>query len=136
MRGIRVNPAPWTCVDCGASGVALMTGVVPVRCDECKRAHRAKLSREARARNPEAAARYQRDYRLKRYGVGPLEYELMVERAGGACEACGARGELHVDHCHTTRRGRGMLCPPCNKALGLVRDDPARLRALADYLER
>ncbi|WP_460791172.1 endonuclease domain-containing protein [Nocardioides maradonensis] len=35
-------------------------------------------------------------------------------------------------------RGRRSepLCPPCNKALGLLEDDAARLRTAAAYLER
>ena len=37
---------------------------------------------------------------------------------------------------HVTRAVRGLLCDPCNKALGLMQDDPARLRAAAEYLER
>jgi hypothetical protein len=30
---------------------------------------------------------------------------------------------------------RALLCGNCNKALGCMADDPARLRAAADYLE-
>lgn len=60
------------------------------------------------------------------------------------CEVCGAkpctagRGNrmvLDFDHCHRTNKFRGWLCGPCNRALGQVNDDPARLRALANYLE-
>jgi hypothetical protein len=31
---------------------------------------------------------------------------------------------------------RGVLCGPCNLALGHVKDDPERLRRMAEYLER
>jgi Recombination endonuclease VII len=41
----------------------------------------------------------------------------------------------HLDHCHTTMQVRGWLCSPCNRALGMLQDDPAVLRAAADYLE-
>ncbi len=53
-----------------------------------------------------------------------------------SCEACGGveRGVV-FDHCHSTGRARGWLCGPCNLALGLVKDAPARLRALAEYVE-
>lgn len=56
------------------------------------------------------------------------------------CEVCGykpaegGRG-LHFDHCHETGKFRGWLCNWCNLALGHVKDDPARLRALISYLE-
>lgn len=43
--------------------------------------------------------------------------------------------EIHADHCHRTGVPRGILCRDCNLAAGRVRDDPARCRALADYLE-
>jgi hypothetical protein len=40
------------------------------------------------------------------------------------------------DHDHTTGQFRGWLCHRCNVSLGLMADDPVRLRAAADYLER
>lgn len=43
--------------------------------------------------------------------------------------------EIHADHCHRTGVPRGVLCRDCNLAAGRVHDDPARCRALADYLE-
>lgn len=135
-KGCRKTPVTWSCVDCGLHSVAEMTGVVPLRCPECKARRKASLQKAYRAANPEASAKHQLDYRLKAYGVGPNEYAAMVSRAAGACEACGHRGVIHIDHCHKTRTGRGMLCPACNKALGLLLDSPARCRALADYLER
>lgn len=56
------------------------------------------------------------------------------------CEACGATDmstkELHIDHCHTTGVVRGVLCHACNTSLGLLNENPERLRALADYIER
>lgn len=54
------------------------------------------------------------------------------------CEVCGGRGKASVslDHDHLTGMFRGWLCGNCNRALGLVDDNPATLRALADYLER
>ncbi len=52
------------------------------------------------------------------------------------CERC---KEFHryicFDHDHKTGMFRGWLCDRCNKVLGLVYDNPATLRALADYLE-
>lgn len=133
-KGERAKPVAWVCVDCQTEGLATMTGVVPFRCAPCKTRHKAGLVRAQRARNPEADAVYQRTYRLKRYGISAQEYAAMVVRADGRCEVCGDPGVLHVDHCHRERRGRGMLCPPCNKALGLLRDDPERLEALASYV--
>ena len=73
------------------------------------------------------------------YGIGIEEFNEMLKEQGGQC-VCGAtKGRsnaeaLHVDHDHNTGLIRGLLCHRCNRAIGLV-DDPASLRALADYIE-
>ena len=74
-----------------------------------------------------------------RYGLTPAEYEAL----GNACRVCGSADDQVVDHDHACcpdKRScgkcvRGLLCGPCNKAAGFLRDDPVRARALADYLE-
>ncbi len=63
------------------------------------------------------------------------EYVAAVESAAGCCQLCGREADLHTDHCHTTRLFRGLLCSTCNTGLGKFGDDPAKLRAAADYLE-
>lgn len=65
----------------------------------------------------------------------------MAAAQGGVCAICGngaedtQHGLLHVDHCHDKGHVRGLLCSPCNLALGLFRDNPALLRRAAEYLE-
>lgn len=74
-----------------------------------------------------------------RYGIGLVEYDVLLEAQGGVCPICGALEPkpygFHVDHDHKTGAVRGLLCGNCNTACGLVQDDPVRLRAAADYLE-
>lgn len=84
----------------------------------------------------------------KKYGLSVEDYEKLARRAGGKCEACGGsiphhlgdeadlRAKVAIDHDHATGAIRGLLCAPCNCAIGYMFDDPARLRAAADYLER
>jgi hypothetical protein len=55
--------------------------------------------------------------------------------AAACCEVCSQRCKTVWDHCHRTGKFRGWLCSPCNTALGMVYDNPATLRALADYLD-
>src|SRR5258706_2383981 len=53
------------------------------------------------------------------------------------CDICKQNNRwICFDHCHASGRFRGWICDRCNKVLGLVEDDPALLRALAEYLER
>jgi hypothetical protein len=60
-----------------------------------------------------------------------------LSQQGGVCavKGCGNYGRLLIDHNHETGEVRGLLCYSCNTALGLSRDDPVRLRALALYVE-
>jgi hypothetical protein len=69
-------------------------------------------------------------------GLTEGRYAELLARQDGRCAACQDvfRGSPHVDHSHRTGEVRGLLCGPCNTGLGQFRDDPARLRAAADYL--
>jgi hypothetical protein len=50
------------------------------------------------------------------------------------CDVCAMSGRICLDLDHATGLFRGWLCEHCNRALGAVRDDPALLLMLADYL--
>lgn len=97
-----------------------------------------------RAAHPEQAREQARSgQRKRRHGTSREEYAAMVEVADGKCQICGVdprstdgRGDyLAVDHDHSTGLIRGILCRPCNLALGYMQDDPDRLVAAARYLE-
>lgn len=79
-------------------------------------------------------------WRWKKLGFTLKDYERLNEEQGGVCAVAGCGGKpgkrrLHVDHDHATGRVRGLLCYRCNAALD-THTTPARLRAMADYLER
>lgn len=76
-------------------------------------------------------------YLLKKYGITKDEYERLSEEQGHRCAICGGSGSrrLVVDHCHETKRVRGLLCNHCNLMLGHARDSAQVLRAGAEYLE-
>lgn len=90
--------------------------------------------------NASTAAR--RDWTLRtKYGIGSTEYDALLTKQDGKCAICGTTkpktkgGEYFVvDHCHSTGKVRGLLCVPCNLALGYVQDDPAILRSAITYL--
>ena len=45
------------------------------------------------------------------------------------------RSKLFIDHCHTTGKVRGLLCPDCNSMVGYSKDNPEVLQAGAKYLK-
>ncbi len=77
----------------------------------------------------------------KKYGITQEEYDTMFEDQGRVCKVCGtsndlSKGAFPVDHCHITGEVRGVLCHPCNKALGLVNDNKETLQNLIKYLDK
>ena len=68
-------------------------------------------------------------------------YDRLLEEQGGVCaiHGCGRRPtekrRLDIDHSWRHLRYRGLVCPSCNIRLS-NHEDPAWLRAAADYLER
>lgn len=93
-----------------------------------------------RERNPEKVREQWRRKNLEKYGLTPAQYDEMLASQDGVCAICRqvdhVSRRLHVDHCHSTGRVRGLLCGPCNSVIGLAREDPAVLRAAIDYLGR
>lgn len=89
-----------------------------------------------------------RKHKLKsKYDMTPAEYNALHKAQDGKCGVCiqketvvnvqsGKVQKLSVDHNHATGKIRGLLCTACNKALGLLKDDPALLLAGATYLIR
>ncbi|MFJ7750960.1 endonuclease domain-containing protein [Arthrobacter sp. NPDC097144] len=76
-------------------------------------------------------------------------YDVLLKVQGGGCAICGmlakAKGyNLSVDHDHSCCPGemscgnciRGILCPDCNRAIGLFRDDTRIMTAAIAYLRR
>lgn len=92
-------------------------------------------------RHPEKKAEVQ----LKlTYGITFAQYTALLKAQGGVCAICHQREtakrygkiiRLSVDHDHHTGKIRELLCAACNSALN-KKFTPARLRAMADYLER
>jgi len=79
------------------------------------------------------------DRRLRAtYGLSVEGYRALFDLQLGRCAICGTEPgarALAVDHDHATGAVRGLLCSPCNRALGGFRDDAKLLARAAQYLE-
>jgi DNA-directed RNA polymerase subunit RPC12/RpoP len=75
-----------------------------------------------------------------RFGITLERFDEMIVAQCGRCSICGrpmtsGKGAC-VDHNHTTGKVRDLLCLECNHAIGLMKENPDRMRSAADYVER
>lgn len=100
-------------------------------------------------RDPGLYERVERPSKLKRmYGITAFDYDRMLVEQLGGCAICGSTDAKHrkytrkkvvafaVDHDHTTGKVRGLLCNHCNRALGLINDNPQVAARMVNYLSR
>lgn len=73
-----------------------------------------------------------------RFKMTPEDFAALEVAQNFRCAICNetVNGNLHVDHDHKTLAIRGLLCRKCNTSIGMLADDPVRIRAAADYVER
>lgn len=106
------------------------------RHNTCKSCHRERTNAWRRA-NRERTKELQRN---RVYNLEENWYETKLVEQEFRCAGCLVHQKdleyaLCVDHCHTTEKPRGLLCRPCNLALGNCNDNPDTLRRLAKYAE-
>ena len=81
-----------------------------------------------------------KDSKLRRkYGISHNDYLEILEAQNGRCAICGTdvpggKGAFHVDHCHTSKKIRGLLCHHCNVGLGHFKDNISTLASAILYL--
>ncbi len=93
---------------------------------------------------PEVKASRAKALRKWTYGLSDEEYTSMLDTQHGKCAICKKEPigridktrKLHVDHCHTTGKVRGLLCLHCNRGLGGFLDSVPSLQTAIKYLER
>jgi Recombination endonuclease VII len=93
------------------------------------------LRRRERSKTKPGAERERHLFR--RYGLTPNAWDTMFDGQGQRCAIC--RGESRrwdTDHDHNTGEVRGILCGPCNRAIGLLKDSPEVVTRAAEYLKR
>lgn len=125
----------------------------------CQSCHRA-VNAESALRRREIVKKHKIEYRKRRYltikdkmrtrelrikyGLSREEFNEMGRLAGWKCEICSlpvregvkGRSQLHLDHCHTTGKPRGILCSVCNTGIGKLGDNAKSLERALAYLSR
>lgn len=102
---------------------------------------KATRARELYAINPHARrAGNNRSLIKQRYGITAEQKAAMLAGQGGQCAICSTTAPAtisgwHVDHCHSTKTVRGILCQHCNNMLGMAKDDPEILAKAIQYLK-
>mgnify|MGYP003979568017 CR=1 FL=1 len=76
----------------------------------------------------------------KKYNISETEYLQIFKFQNGKCAICQKSQEkltkkLSIDHDHTSKQVRGLLCPACNHALGLFKDDESIILKAISYIE-
>lgn len=145
----KANAAYWRnnpreqgeCKVCGAD-ITHMRRDARYCSDECMK--------EQRRRDGRGKAIRRKSLLLRRYGLTQEAFDELLAEQGGGCAICGSadpksnHGQWHIDHDHACCSShtehtcgscvRGLLCGPCNLAIGLLEDDPERLESAARYL--
>ena len=76
------------------------------------------------------------------YGITLDEYNKMLKGQNNSCAICKTtdippkRKGFDVDHCHTTKKVRGLLCHSCNVGIGFLKDDVEILKTAILYLSK
>lgn len=121
------------------------------RCAPCRT-----RERELTYRVDGGVSRIREKHLWSKYRVTPDEYDAMRAAQDYRCGICGQHEDdlpklgagrprldgtppaegvrLVVDHCHNSKRVRGLLCVACNSAIGQMDDSVERLAAAIRYL--
>jgi len=70
---------------------------------------------------------------LRECGLSEVQARAILASAD-SCEICGRDRLLVVDHDHGSGKFRGVLCSPCNQAIGVLGDDADGVARALVYL--
>ena len=122
------------------------------KCDDCRKQYNARYAKKWYAEHPNASRDYNRKWKAenkdrhdflmwrshvkRKYGLSTEQAHALLENP--ACAICGTidfngRRPL-VDHCHKTKKFRGLLCINCNRAIERVESIPNWCEKALAYL--
>jgi hypothetical protein len=110
-------------------------------CKECWKIRASKRTKDQRHGEYLNNKQKQLDRDLfKHYGITRNQFNEMRIKQDFLCAICGKHESeshkgLHTDHCHETKRVRGLLCNSCNLAIGMLKHNITILHKAIEYLK-
>ena len=109
-------------------------------------------ARVYRSNNKESVLKRRKEYyqenkeqieigRIKyKYDIDIDTYNSLLQLQNNKCAICGnelktGKGGKAIDHCHGSKKVRGILCTQCNTAMGLLKENINTLQSMITYLE-
>jgi hypothetical protein len=88
-------------------------------------------------RQSKPVVKYSAEYHLRiKYGLTKEQVEQMRIAQEGKCKICLiVKDNLFVDHNHSTKQVRGLLCHNCNTMIGHAKENPDILIRASEYLK-
>lgn len=116
------------CTKCGVKPMYLKAKY-PSYCSDCKlEANRITYAKKNDIENKYNNAR-------RNYNLSKKDFLLLIKkRQCNICQKKLSLKEINIDHCHTTKKVRGILCQSCNYGLGFFKDNKSLLVRAVDYL--
>jgi len=74
-------------------------------------------------------------YKYAKYGKTKEWYDEEVKKGCAICKTNLTNKKVHIDHCHSSGKVRGILCELCNKGLGQFKDNINSLENAIIYLK-
>lgn len=129
-------------------------------CKDCERSRREEVRQERglppqkrrgklyRNRYVSPYPTHSNEYRIdlhlyNNYGITLIQKSQMIAAQNSRCAICNELFDLennsllvHVDHCHTTGKVRGILCHGCNTGLGGFKDNIFTMNKAIEYVKR
>lgn len=78
------------------------------------------------------------------YKINIIQYKELLEKQNNKCAICNIEfdsnckkyKQINIDHNHKTLKVRGILCSPCNRSLGLLKEDIKILESMINYIKK
>ena len=80
----------------------------------------------------------------KSYKISVKDYDKLLKEQDHKCAICNIQfdenskkyRQINIDHNHKTLEVRGILCSPCNRALGLLKENVQSIQNMIKYINK